>query len=68
MYPTRFRYTLLVALVTIAQATITVEAPDGTLVPWGFIRVPASGLPVRLANVNDMAYLVSFPICSRWSC
>jgi len=59
MYPSCFQYTLIAALVAIAQASITVEAPDGSFVPWGLVRVPASGLPVRLENHNDMAYLVN---------
>ena len=62
MYLSCFQYTLLAALVGIVQASILVEAPDGSYVPWGLLP-RASGnrsLAVRLANYNDTAYLVSF--------
>ena len=62
MYPSCFQYILFAALVGIAQASIMVEAPDGSFVPWGLLpRAPGDrSLAVRLVNYNDIAYLVSF--------
>ena len=53
----------LLALVTLAHANIMVETIDGTFVPWSFVRRAGTApLGIRLTNVNDAAYVVSFNI------
>jgi hypothetical protein len=56
------QYTLLAVLVSITHGMIMVETVDGSFVPWGGLqrRAPGDVIPVRLANNEDLAYLVSF--------
>ena len=57
----------LLALVTLAHANIMVETIDGTFVPWSFVRRAGTGpIGIRLTNVNDAAYVVSFDILALY--
>ena len=57
----------LLALVTLAHANIMVETIDGTFVPWSFVRRAGTApVGIRLTNVNDAAYVVSFDILALY--
>ena len=53
---------LLATLVAAARASIMLRAADGSFVPWDLMaRNDADGgVAVRLKNINDTLYLVSF--------